>query len=123
MITYPHYLRGHELAGSSQLFHSWCGSLEAAQTGEHCITLQQDKKNISKVREIGTWSSKQVCALPETRSDTWEELQVLISQRIVTIPRGKDAASRGGGEALPDRTNNKLVFADENNLQQRHIDS
>jgi hypothetical protein len=44
MITYPHYLREHGLAGSSQLFHSLCGSLEAAQTGEHRITLQQNKK-------------------------------------------------------------------------------
>jgi hypothetical protein len=30
-----------------------------------------------------------------------------MSQRIVTIPRGNDAASKGGGEALPDRMNSK----------------
>jgi hypothetical protein len=58
-------------------------------------------RNVSSIDLIRTWSSKHVCALPETRSDTWEELQVVISQRMVTIPRGKDAASRGGGEALP----------------------
>jgi hypothetical protein len=28
---------------------------------------------------------------------------------MVTIPRGKDAASRGGGEALPRRKNNRSV--------------
>jgi hypothetical protein len=43
---------------------------------------------------------KHVSALPETRSDTCEEQQVVISQRIVTNPCGRDSASRGGGGAL-----------------------
>jgi hypothetical protein len=74
------------------------------------VTLHSKTKKVSKVKGIYTWSSKQVCALPETRSDTWEELQVLISQRIVTIPRGRDAASRGGGEALSDRREQQISF-------------
>ena len=50
--------------------------------------------------EIDTWSSKQVWALPETRSDTCEELHVVISQRMVTTPCERVSACRGGAAAL-----------------------
>lgn len=84
---------------SMSSFFMWL-SRSCRHSKHHMSLCGQVKKGL-KYGLICTWSSKQVCALPETRSDTWEELQVVISQRMVTIPRGTDAASRGGGEALP----------------------
>jgi len=49
---------------------------------------------------IFTWSLKQFCALPDTSSDMWAELQVDKSHRIVTTPRENVPAWRGGGGAL-----------------------
>jgi hypothetical protein len=49
---------------------------------------------------ILAWSLKQVCALPDTKSDMWAELQVDKSHRIVTTPRENVPAWRGGGGAL-----------------------
>jgi hypothetical protein len=46
-----------------------------------------------------------------------------MSQRIVTIPRGNDAASRSGGEALPDRMNRKSIICgnDAYEIGKNHI--
>lgn len=57
--------------------------------------------------EVLTWSSKQVCAAPETRRGTRAKVAVQISQRMVTTPRSKVAAAIGGGGALQ---NENLVF-------------
>lgn len=57
--------------------------------------------------EVLTWSSKQVCAAPETRRGTRAKVAVQISQRMVTTPRSKVAAAIGGGGALQ---NENLIF-------------
>ena len=76
---------------------SSCISYEATYDSFH-IKLMTRKCSI--IADNDTWSSKQVWALPETRSDTCVELQVVISQRIVTTPCERVSASRGGGAAL-----------------------
>lgn len=43
--------------------------------------------NTSENRKKVTWSSKHACALPDTKSEIWEKLQVEISHLMVTTPR------------------------------------